>query len=237
MVPTPPIGMYSTLHGHAHRDQHAGGGDLAGELGERVQPPPVVDQPDRHDEPTGDDDRGHARTSRRNPGSARAVATPAARRRRRRCTSPARPCAGSAARGRRVHAGRRRRPTGWRGRTQPVAKYVMIGRGEADSASSRSGTPAPRSDNASAPAQAPPLTTGKPYWTPLRAHVSRGYGQSGCVSERLGLDAEYRRDPARPRPDPPGVCAAPRPVRSTIVDAACLADVPASRYTSTRSPS
>ena len=32
---------------HAHRDEHAGRGDLAGELRQRVQSPPVVDQSDR----------------------------------------------------------------------------------------------------------------------------------------------------------------------------------------------
>ncbi len=31
---------------HAHGDQHAGRGDLAGELGQRVQAPAVVDQAD-----------------------------------------------------------------------------------------------------------------------------------------------------------------------------------------------
>ena len=46
---------------HAHRDQHAGRGDLAGELRQRVQAPLVVDQADGHDQPAGDDDGGQAR--------------------------------------------------------------------------------------------------------------------------------------------------------------------------------
>ena len=53
---------------HAHGDQHAGRGDLAGELGQRVQTPPVVDQADRHDQPAGHDDGGHARRVHETPG-------------------------------------------------------------------------------------------------------------------------------------------------------------------------
>ena len=46
---------------HAHRDEHAGRGDLAGELGQRVQAPLVVDQADGHDQSACHDDGGQAR--------------------------------------------------------------------------------------------------------------------------------------------------------------------------------
>ncbi|SKU33253.1 Uncharacterised protein [Mycobacteroides abscessus subsp. abscessus] len=47
--------------GHPHGDQHARGGDLTREFGERIQAPFVVDETDDHDDAPRDDDGRHAR--------------------------------------------------------------------------------------------------------------------------------------------------------------------------------
>ena len=57
----PAEGDVEHAPGDAHGDQDAGRGDLAGELGQRVQAPSVVDQADPHDESPGDHHRRYPR--------------------------------------------------------------------------------------------------------------------------------------------------------------------------------
>ena len=71
MVPTPPERDVQDAPGNAHGDQHAGRGDLTGELRQRVQTPTVVDQSDAHDHRARHQDRRQTRRIDEPPGERR----------------------------------------------------------------------------------------------------------------------------------------------------------------------